>query len=1749
MKKIKNLIEIPEVKTVIQLSDINDPDLRNFLMESFLLTEEVKNVLVSFFRSVSKKEGKGFFLEGNFGSGKSHLLTVISLLFSSEKSWEPLIEQDDSNLLKEFQKDVTTQEYKTVNISLVEHSSTERLEEIVNEAIGNQFSSTFAQEDFKLGAENYRRKNFYQVLDDRLSSAQYGGLVILIDELSEFLRSKPDGRSFNEDIRYLQFMGEFIQGKNCWLMATLQEAIEKTGEITQEIFGKIKDRYPVHFHLTGTHIRKIVANRLIRKKPGAEKEIKNVYQKYSTSFSGWPVSQEEFIKIYPVNPLAISLLDNLKPLFSQHRGIIDFIHHHIKGDQSRNIEGMMDKPIDMLLNPDLIFDHFLDRLRERMETRQYYEKVFRYYEQEIGSILPQEDIQTGLRIIKLLILFAVSPVEKEYRVQDIVHMLLKPVTDLDPEVNYEYIEDILKKMYRHGAYLVRQEGENTKENVYQLNLEADVNRIIKEKTGFIQSNFFVDEERIFTKVGKLVDESSLPLARLLEAPRSVRRINWQKTQRSGYFCLLPFYDITLKSISEFKQRLQGGQINIEEELKDFVIFLGYPLQTEKQKTHLNEVILPEIDQDLRAGFCFWLPAEVKKEGYLRKVLARLLLYEEYQEKSGETAEDVIEKLDELLQEDKVEVSRIFREIFGEGFLLDGNGEKILSLKKTGPTSFDKIIQNIAGKILENRYPDHVKIAPYQSVINKSQLNRLCNHFLEKGVIKEDDARKIGLINVINDVLKPLGIIKQQGQNIRLKLKPGSNPLLKSFFRYLEQEKTDINSVFLALRRGKYGLSKSHFKILTLVLLYGGYITAYSEQKKISLKQLNVYNFERIKFLGQGEIVDEDFQKILQSCTIFPPRFRDQPFSLPLQQEMWTYITDWKREKEEEFKNLQTLIKTRAPENGFSFLTEEELIKNLEKVNNLLAEIMVSYSAEEGLERFASTYRNIPNLDLYRKRWQQIKQFFTEKYNKYREIKNYLDNMPQLPEDEYKEIVGIKKELRASLQDRDIIFTDGFLENLWQKFREFRSQYSEKYYSEHQKVLSRKRFAQYHKIKESRSYRVLSYLADLEMISVKDDLIKVDRQLARVQRKECSQLNQDQLLRNPVCSCGFKPGSRPETVPVKEIHNLISRGLSSYLQKLTEPEFKSQIEDYLASMEEVGKKRFARPIRNLLKIANKVKEKPLRSETIKELEKILNRNVINRINQALAGRINLLERDLDLLYENLVGRSFAPEQIRDIFCEWLEGDDQLDKHSYVRVISQTENNTAQRNRILEDFLDRYYPDMLSKYDTLGEEKFILFSACCVWASTHNIPAAKLASVIDVNTEMINKEKLNNHIELWEKLLSVRDDELSDRTNPQKIQNILDSCLRENNITAQVLNLLNTTEIADIVAVLIKEFISFHLLQELILILIKKSEQESVFRTDRELITNLRQEAENCSSSRRSQYLLAASDYLEIQDILVAVSEVEETKVKDLDLIYTKHVSRIEYRLACFIQKAKEVNLVSQLPVQNLKDQVQKTVEKFSQKFIAEHFSRNKDDIPVRENKNESHLKQEHLRLSDLILNKFPQMSSKLSSEYYCCILMDGMRQDTREVIQQEIRKNLAMRVIKEGHLYSWLPTNTEQQINNLQNQGFTGKIISPRDYSDQKIGKKAQISRLIKFSYIDDRVHTSKEDYYGFMEEIIFHTRNKLLPFLDNLPPRTTVLLVSDHGYRINYSFSSAKKYEMSRYLHGGETPFEVIVPWSLMYFV
>jgi hypothetical protein len=149
-------------------------------------------------------------------------------------------------------------------------------------------------------------------------------------------------------------------------------------------------------------------------------------------------------------------------------------------------------------------------------------------------------------------------------------------------------------------------------------------------------------------------------------------------------------------------------------------------------------------------------------------------------------------------------------------------------------------------------------------------------------------------------------------------------------------------------------------------------------------------------------------------------------------------------------------------------------------------------------------------------------------------------------------------------------------------------------------------------------------------------------------------------------------------------------------------------------------------------------------------------------------------------------------------------------------------------------------------------------------------------------------------------------------------------------------------------------------------------------------------------------------------------------------------------------------------------------------------------------------------------------------------MDGMRWDLWEVIKLEFFGKMAdrFRIVREGTLWTHQPTDTPTHLAFLE-RAFQAA------YPDHEMDEL-----LWKVSGIDERVHTEKGSLIFFFANVIRYLELDLAFRLSNLPSRTLLILFADHGFVENKSFSRKDKYESSRYMHGKDSPFEVIVPWA-----
>jgi hypothetical protein len=1412
--RISDLVDVPDVKTVIRINDAKSEDMQGELISSFVLTAEVEEAFEVMLSNIAAGLGKGYFLYGNFGSGKSHFLSCLSLTLKYEDALMTIADKSGSSSLQKAAQGIEAGRYLVVSLSLVNHSAAERLEEIVLSAIsdasrdvtGRGIQKTddreayqdlceliknryprdldrylketsigtaeelFTPEHMELleqlfddlglpfGLRFNREQAFLQVAE-LLRKNDFKGLLIVIDELSEFLRSKSNARAFNEDIRFLQFIAESAEELPCWIVAALQDKIEETGEIAPELFTKITDRYKTRFRLTGAHVKELIDKRLIVKKPGVSDVILKLYRDYKSYFAGLSFDEEEFLKVYPVHPHTVSLLDNLKNLFSQHRGVVDFIHYQLKGDPERNIPGILNSSCDVLLSADKIFDHFRNRIREISELNPYSEQVFDYFEKEIPRIFDdQEDRDTALRVVRVLILGAIAPVQRRFTVREVADFLVHKISSLDSEINYEYVFGILEDLQLHGAYIDSEAGESELDCRYYISLESNVNLIIQRRLEYLKGTLFPNDSRIFDKLGLYVNEPYLPIRSLLEGTVTTKSVVWHKTEREARLIFTDLEDITYERLAELKGELASSDL-------DVVFVVCKPLGLQGQERYLHNVILPELLGADRMSFVFWLPRPID-EGETLRALREVLVFDLLKDEFASDLSDTGKKVNEIIaasMPDKVRyLVEVYRDAYFKGSMITGSGDEIALPDSLIP--FERLLENVAAFMLGAKHPKHVSIAPHSEVFMQNVFQKCIDLFFRAEQKESLKVTDFSAVSVINNFLKPMGLVKGGEQKgYRLDVEPKSNQLVNEVISLVTDERTHLQDMYMNLRKGKYGLTRPEFQILITSLLFSGLTTAFQKGRRMALSQISAYNFWSIDAIGRGQLIDEDLQTVISQLPFLPSRHKNATLTIGLQHEIWETVKDLRREWDEALRNVFTKLSGIKDYKSMSSYNMDKIFSDIDGMRTLLDEIKVSYSSEQGLARFLSAYQSSPHFDSQLLRITRLREFLDKDFDSYLFTYGYVtDSRLVIPnEEKYRDIYDMHQKLLEAVKSEAMLFDKVYYDKFQESFATFRRLYISIYMDEHKQAFPPEESREYQAISSSQGYSTLSQLAGLKTISVKNDLIKVNMQLSQVLGSICDQLHEHVLTRVPVCACGFILGESRQRIPISVVMDTIQQGIAEYIRMLKSPENREKIEKYLAGMEDVGKNKQAETVRELLLVDE--------TKDLKKVSELVNRNVIDILNKALAEHRIIVERNLNELYENVINRVFSQDQLRSIFNEWLDSDAKVSSDTYIRVIggysllsysntshesvcgtmnkSETDEILAEHKiaypverqrvipegvvRLMDKVAREHFPGLVSLINNSCFEHNFVACVSGVWASTHELDAKRVWESLDLD----------------------------------------------------------------------------------------------------------------------------------------------------------------------------------------------------------------------------------------------------------------------------------------------------------------------------------------------------------------------------------------------------------------------------------
>lgn len=1116
--KLGDLIEVPAIRSVIQLADTERPDLHEEILDRFVFTQDVQQLFERLLTALEQKHGLGAFVRGHYGSGKSHCLAFLhQLLQNNERAWQRLPEPLRNSPVRRHK-------WILVSVPLFAFSAENSLEQVVFQSLEDQLAAHLPQapvlaegsrllenfrtfilpvyrsqladfetldqpaalrraREFLRGLPDnplrlsYDRRQAMQLLAETLGKHR---IVLLLDELSEFLRSK-QGSAHREDIRFLQFLGEWSDKLPLWIVASLQHSLEELGYGEEASALRIRERYPLRFHLSSRHVGDLISGRLIRHKPGAEAQIDKLWTDLNRLYPEL-IPKDTFHQIYPVHPFTLELLEQLTPLFSRQRGLVDFVHAQIAGDPLRGLPGMLNETADLLLTAERLFDHFQERFSDRAELAPYQTTCWAYYERELPHLFPEEKARhLAAAVVKVLILAAIAPAPMELSDDRLSTILARRLSRLDPRANLSFLrEKVLDVLVERGAYVQR------RGNLYSLNLESNFNQVLGQKVRQARQNLRPD----WAAAARLVNRPELPLAEIVGRPPQPVKLRWRQAAREGLWAWL----------QGDEQQLAAWQAVLDSDKYDcclVVLAPGQPRPPAPPQLVLWEPVAPESD------------------------LEELLLDWQAHAQVMDRERDLKTRLQPYVQQLQQRLETRFFSLYARGRLYWGEQSGYAPAHET---RFDRFYSAAVSPGLEQRFPRFASIAPASAdCLGARQLDQLWNEFIEPG------GGPLG--GGPEAVLKPLGLLEGE----RLAIQPGG-PALAMLNEWQLGQRYEVQNLRRHWQKSSWGLVPAQFYVILASLTQLGKIQLLSHGRGFTLHsfgELIKGKAEQLEILSQRELPSVESLQKLQWL------FGEQPL-LPLNQNRLRELWRAARERLLEWSELAADAPGERGQQLRQALTRVGLPQSSLQGLHALIEADFQSFAEAGdwLEFWAGQRASVEQLE---RRLKLLGQ---------QELLARTESLHH-SSDPARDWGQLREQVQSYEVDRIGLYKAAH----------------DEYYA--QEVFQRRR-----RLQSTPEWRALESLQTVLGFRSQPAFAAI-RQRCQSLPQPCRLRVEDQLLLTLVCPCGYQPGQDQPEVPdlMRDLRQALSSGAREYLEH--------DLGTYLRNLRDLGQADLAERLERVL----------------------------------------------------------------------------------------------------------------------------------------------------------------------------------------------------------------------------------------------------------------------------------------------------------------------------------------------------------------------------------------------------------------------------------------------------------------------------------------------------------------------------------------------------------------------------------------
>lgn len=305
----RDLVQFTPIERVIQLRDADEASAAKTLVQSFVISNTMANKLVDVvfpeLQFEIPHDNKGVLIIGNYGTGKSHLMSVISSLAEHAN----LVEDLTNDKVKDNSQNIAGK-FKVIRVEI--GSVTKGLREILLDELQSALTAWGVPFTFPSASQITNNKTaIIQAVAAFQEKYPGKGILLVVDELLDYFRTR-EHRALILDLGFLRELGEVAATCHFRFIGGLQETLFENPRFSfvAEQLRRVKDRFE-QINIAREDISYVVSQRLLKKTETQKAQIAEHLRKRASFYKTMSEQMDLFVELFPIHPAYIETFENL----------------------------------------------------------------------------------------------------------------------------------------------------------------------------------------------------------------------------------------------------------------------------------------------------------------------------------------------------------------------------------------------------------------------------------------------------------------------------------------------------------------------------------------------------------------------------------------------------------------------------------------------------------------------------------------------------------------------------------------------------------------------------------------------------------------------------------------------------------------------------------------------------------------------------------------------------------------------------------------------------------------------------------------------------------------------------------------------------------------------------------------------------------------------------------------------------------------------------------------------------------------------------------------------------------------------------------------------------------------------------------------------------------------------------------------------------------------------------------------------